>query len=45
MRKDVEKARKVREPLTKKLTDDPAFLQSLVSEVEALKLQLEALKH
>lgn len=42
-RKDLEKARKVREPLTKKLAEDPQALQTMAAEVEALQQQLAAL--
>jgi len=42
-RKDLEKARKVREPLTKKLADDPHALQAMAAEVEQLQQQLAAL--
>jgi hypothetical protein len=39
----MEKARKVREPLVKKLAEDPGFLTKLREEVEALTQQLAAL--
>jgi hypothetical protein len=39
-RKDIEKARKVREPLAKKLAENPSYLTSLAFEIEALKQQL-----
>ncbi len=42
-RKDLEKARKVREPLTKKLAEDPKALDTMAAEVEALQQQLAAL--
>lgn len=42
-RKDMEKARKVRDPLTKKLAEDPQALQAMAAEVEQLKQQLAAL--
>ena len=42
-RKDMEKARKVREPLRKALAEDPATLTSLAAEVEQLQQQLAAL--
>lgn len=42
-RKDVEKARKVRDPLTKKLTEDPQALQTMAAEVQQLQQQLAAL--
>ncbi|GLC35821.1 hypothetical protein PLESTB_000497800 [Pleodorina starrii] len=42
-RKDVEKAAKVREPLTKKLAEDPDALAKMRAEVEDLRKQLEAL--
>lgn len=41
-RKDLEKARKVREPLTKKLAEDPQALDSLAAEVAELQQQLAA---
>lgn len=41
-RKDLEKALKAREPLAKKLAEDPGFLQVLQAEVEALQAQLAA---
>jgi cysteinyl-tRNA synthetase len=41
--KDLDKARKVREPLTKKLAEDPAALDTLAAEVTALQQQLAAL--
>ncbi|EFJ42921.1 hypothetical protein VOLCADRAFT_119246, partial [Volvox carteri f. nagariensis] len=42
-RKDFEKAVKVREPLTKKLAEDPQALDSMRAELEDLRKQLEAL--
>lgn len=42
-RKDLEKARKVREPLTKKLADNPQALQEMASEVEQLRQELAAM--
>lgn len=42
-RKDLEKARKVREPLTKKLAEDPQALTALAAEVEQLQQQLAAM--
>jgi cysteinyl-tRNA synthetase len=42
-RKDLEKARKVREPLNKKLAEDPQALHTLAAEVEGLRQQLAAL--
>jgi cysteinyl-tRNA synthetase len=42
-RKDLEKARKVREPLTKKLAEDPQALTALAAEVKQLQQQLAAL--
>jgi hypothetical protein len=39
-KKDLDKARKVLEPLAKKRADDPDFLAKLVAEVEALTQQL-----
>ncbi len=44
MRKDVDKARKVREPLAKKWAEAPNFLQTLSTEVEGLRQQLSALR-
>lgn len=41
-RKDLDKARKVREPLTKKLAEDPQALDSLAAEVAELQQQLAA---
>lgn len=43
VRKDYEKAAKVREPLSKKLAEDPQALNKMRSEVEDLRRQLEAL--
>jgi cysteinyl-tRNA synthetase len=42
-RKDLEKASKVREPLTKKLAEDPQALTALAAEVEQLQQHLAAL--
>lgn len=42
-RKDYEKAAKVREPLSKKLAEDPAALDKMKAEVEELRQQLAAL--
>lgn len=42
-RKDMDKVRKVREPLVKKLAEDPAFLEKMKGEVEELTRQLAAL--
>ncbi|KAG2442848.1 hypothetical protein HXX76_002927 [Chlamydomonas incerta] len=42
-RKDFEKAAKVREPLSKKLAEDPAALDKMKAEVEELRKQLAAL--
>jgi hypothetical protein len=39
----MEKVRKVREPLAKKLAEDPEFLAKLRQEVDALAQQLAAL--
>ncbi|GAB4823051.1 hypothetical protein N2152v2_010097 [Parachlorella kessleri] len=41
-RKDMEKQRKVRAPLEKKLQENPGFLESLAAEVEALAAELAA---
>ncbi|GAX84748.1 hypothetical protein CEUSTIGMA_g12170.t1 [Chlamydomonas eustigma] len=43
-KKDLEKAKKVLEPLTKKLAEDPDFLQKLNIEIDALTKQIEALR-
>jgi len=43
-RKDFEKARKVREPLAKKLAEDPGFMDKLAHEVEELSAQVAALR-
>jgi len=43
-RKDFEKAKKVREPLAKKLAEDPQFLETLGREVAELTAQVAALK-
>jgi hypothetical protein len=42
-RKDLEKLRKAREPLTKRLAEDAGFLGQLREEVEVLTQQLAAL--
>jgi len=42
-RKDVDKVRKVREPLLKKLAEDPSFLEKMQAEVAVLTAQLAAL--
>ncbi len=42
-RKDFEKAAKVREPLTKKLAEDPAALDRMRAELGELQQQLAAL--
>lgn len=42
-RKDLEKARKIREPLTKKLAEDSAALDKLAEEVRQLQEQLAQL--
>ncbi|KAI8470955.1 MAG: hypothetical protein J3K34DRAFT_419036 [Monoraphidium minutum] len=42
-RKDMDKARKLREPLAKRLAEDAAFLPKLQAEVEDLARQLAAL--
>jgi cysteinyl-tRNA synthetase len=42
-KKEADKARKVREPLAKRLAEDPGFLGVLGEEVEALRRQLAAL--
>eukprot|EP00879_Flechtneria_rotunda_P018102 GHRR01018980.1.p1 GENE.GHRR01018980.1~~GHRR01018980.1.p1 ORF type:complete len:272 (+),score=128.34 GHRR01018980.1:970-1785(+) len=42
-RKDLEKARKVREPLAKKLAEDPQALKTLRAEVQQLSQQLAAM--
>lgn len=42
-RKDMDKARKLREPLAKKLAEDAAFLPKLQAEVDALAAALAAL--
>ena len=39
-KKEVEKARKIVEPLAKKRAEDPDFLAKLTAEVEALTQQL-----
>lgn len=41
-KKEVEKAKKAREPLVKKLAEDPQYLNTLSKEIEALRTQLEA---
>ncbi|WIA42642.1 hypothetical protein OEZ86_008612 [Tetradesmus obliquus] len=43
-RKDLEKARKVREPLTKKLAEDPNALAALEAEVAELTAQIAAMQ-
>jgi septal ring factor EnvC (AmiA/AmiB activator) len=43
-RKDLEKARKVREPLTKKLAEDPNALAALEAEVAHLTAQIAAMQ-
>eukprot|EP00878_Enallax_costatus_P002111 GHUV01002279.1.p1 GENE.GHUV01002279.1~~GHUV01002279.1.p1 ORF type:complete len:785 (+),score=272.34 GHUV01002279.1:146-2500(+) len=43
-KKDLEKARKVREPLTRKLAEDPAALEILAAEIAELFKQLEAMQ-
>ena len=43
-KKDLEKARKVREPLTKKLAEEPAALDTLAAEMAELTKQLEAMQ-
>jgi cysteinyl-tRNA synthetase len=40
----LEKARKVREPLTKKLTEDPNALAALEAEVAELTAQIAAMQ-
>jgi cysteinyl-tRNA synthetase len=42
-RKDLDKARRAREPLTKRLAEDPAVLASLAAEIQELTQQLGAL--
>eukprot|EP00195_Chlamydomonas_chlamydogama_P001473 CAMPEP_0202920984 /NCGR_PEP_ID=MMETSP1392-20130828/77139_1 /ASSEMBLY_ACC=CAM_ASM_000868 /TAXON_ID=225041 /ORGANISM="Chlamydomonas chlamydogama, Strain SAG 11-48b" /LENGTH=790 /DNA_ID=CAMNT_0049614513 /DNA_START=176 /DNA_END=2548 /DNA_ORIENTATION=+ len=42
-KKDLEKARKVLEPLTKKQAEDPAFMDKLAAEIEAINGQLAKL--
>lgn len=42
-RKEVEKAMKIREPLAKKMAQDPDCLNTLEAEISALKAQLEAM--
>lgn len=42
-RKDVEKARKILEPLAKKLSEDPDFMAKLTADIEALTMQINDL--
>jgi cysteinyl-tRNA synthetase len=42
-RKDLEKVRKVREPLTKKLAEDPDALGKLAADVQQLQQELETM--
>ena len=42
-RKDLEKARKVVEPLMKKLAEDPDFMSKLDADIKQLSLQIEQL--
>ncbi|KAL6747424.1 tRNA synthetases class I (C) catalytic domain-containing protein [Haematococcus lacustris] len=42
-RKEFEKAKKVREPLVKKLAEEPTFLENLQSEILTLQAQLQQL--
>ena len=42
-RKEVEKARKMREPLEKRLAEDPAALATLAAEVADITAQIQAL--
>lgn len=42
-KKEVDKARKVREPLTKKLEQEPDFMAKLEAEIAALAQQLKGL--
>lgn len=41
--KDFEKAKKVLEPLSKKLAEDPAFMTKLAGEVDELTKQIQGL--
>ena len=41
-RKDLEKVRKVREPLVKRLAEEPGFMEALAAEVAQLKAQVAA---
>ncbi len=43
-KKDMEKAKKVIEPLLKKLAEDPGFMATLATEIEALTREIESLK-
>lgn len=43
-RKDVEKAKKVLDPLTKKLVEDPEFMKKLSSEIEDINQQILRLR-
>jgi hypothetical protein len=41
-RKDLEKVRKVREPLVKRLAEEPGFMEALAGEIAQLKEQISA---
>ena len=42
-RKDMEKARKILEPLVKKLSEDPDFMQKLTADIDTLSKQINEL--